>query len=174
MKSPVQFVAGAAVILVAAILLGVPLTGLLPEGAVASPARTPDSRVEIAQVVSAWADAYRNSDPRGLAGLYSDDAVSALGGASEHSGRAAILAAAARNMSAYAFTVTLDVSELELAGDTAWATGDLRLNATPRTSGAARENAGRYMVVFKRGADGRWRIHREMHYSQASLFPDAS
>jgi uncharacterized protein (TIGR02246 family) len=174
MKSPVQFVAGAAVILVAAVLLGVPLAGLLPEGAVASPARKPDARDEIAQVVSAWAEAYRAGDARSLAGLYSEDAVSVVGRAGQHSGRAAILAAAKKNMDDFAFTAMLDVSEVELAGNTAWAAGELRLNAKSRKGGAPLENTGRYLAVFKRGADGRWRIHRDMHYRQPNLFPGAS
>lgn len=174
MKSPVQFAAGAAVLLIAAVLLGVPLAGVLPEGAAASTDVAQDHRMEIRRLVESWAQAYRTGEAERLEGLYSEDAVSVRDGATPLDGRRAILAAAAADMSAFEFTVQVDLDEIELSGNTAWAMGRLTMNATPGAKGASTTYGSHYMAVFSRGADGKWRIHRDMQRRTSPLFAEAS
>lgn len=174
MKSPVQFVAGAAVFLIAAVLLGVPLAGFLPDGVAASTKVAQGHEAEIRNIVEQWADAYRMGDAQPLEALYSADAVSVRDGAAPLKGRKAILAAAAADMAAFKFSVKLDLNEIELSGNTAWAIGRLDMKAVPRTVGASADYGSHYMAVFTRGADGKWRIHRDMQRRTSALFADAS
>jgi uncharacterized protein (TIGR02246 family) len=173
MKSPVQFVAGAAVLLIAAVLLGLPLAGVLPDGAAAGTNVARDHRTEIRGLVDAWAQAWRAGEPERLENLYSADAVSMRDGAAPLDGRAAILAAAAADMAAFDFTVKLHLDEVELSGNTAWAMGRIDMQATPR-SGAHADFGSHYMAVFTRGADGKWRIHRDMQRRAPALFARSS
>jgi uncharacterized protein (TIGR02246 family) len=174
MKSPVQFVAGAAVLLIAAILLGLPLAGVLPDGAAASTEEARDHRTEIRGLAERWAQAYRAGDAGLLDSLYSEDAVSVRDGAAPLDGRRAILAAAEADMAAFDFSVKLDLSEIELSGNTAWAMGRLDMKASPYAEGAEANFGSHYMAVFTRGADGKWRIHRDMQRRANALFAKAS
>ncbi len=174
MKSPVQFAAGAAVLLIAAILLGLPLAGVLPEGAAASTELAQDHRMEIRRLVDRWAHAYRTGEAERLDGLYSEDAVSVRDGAAPLNGRRAILAAAAADMAAFKFTVEVDLNEIELSGNTAWAMGRLDMRASPRAQRAGTDYGSHYMAVFTRGADGKWHIHRDMQRRTSPLFAEAS
>lgn len=174
MKSPVQFVAGATVLLIAAVLLGLPLAGVLPDGAAASTEVARDHRTEIHGLVDRWTEAYRTGEVERLEGLYSEDAVSVRDGAAPLAGRKAILAAAAADMATFDFSVTLDLDEIEFSGNTAWAMGRLDMRAAPRTEGVEAKYGSHYMVVFTRGADGKWRIHRDMQGRTSAFFADAS
>jgi len=174
MKSPVQFVAGAAVLIIAAVLLGLPLAGVLPNGAEASTQVAQDHRTEIRSLVDRWTEAYRAGEVDLLEGLYSEDAVSVRDGAAPLAGRRAILAAAARDMAAFDFSVKLDLDEVEFSGNTAWAMGRLDMRASPRMAGVEAKYGSHYMVVFTRGADGKWRIHRDMQGRTSAFFADAS
>lgn len=174
MKSPVQFVAGATVLLIAAVLLGLPLAGALPQGAAASTEEARDHRTEIRDIVDRWAEAYRTGEAERLKGLYSADAVSVRDGEAPLTGRKAIFAAAAADMAAFKFSVRLDLNEIELSGNTAWAIGRLEMKAEPRTVGSSADYGSHYMAVFTRGPDGKWRIHRDMQRRTSALFADAS
>ncbi|MFP3945007.1 MAG: YybH family protein [Alphaproteobacteria bacterium] len=174
MKSPVQFAAGATVLLIAAVLLGLPLAGVLPKGAAASTDEAQDHRMEIRRIVESWAQAYRTGEVERLEGLYSVNAVSVRDGAAPLTGRRDILAAAAADMAAFDFTVKVDLNEIELSGNTAWAMGRLTMKAAARAKGVSASYGSHYMAVFTRGADGKWRIHRDMQRRTSALFAEAS
>ena len=161
-------------LLIAAVLLGLPLAGALPNGAAASTEVAQEHRVEIRSIVEQWAEAYRTGEAERLEGLYSENAVSVRDGAAPLAGRKAILAAAAADMAAFTFSVKLDLNEIELSGNTAWAMGRLEMKAEPRTVGSSTDYGSHYMAVFSRGADGRWRIHRDMQRRTSPLFAEAS
>lgn len=174
MKSPVQIVAGATVLLIAAILLGLPLTGVLPSGAAAGTDAAQDYRTEIRALVDAWAGAWDVGQPERLRNLYSEDAMSMRDGSAPLDGRAAILAAAEADMAAFDFDVKLHLNEIELTGNTAWAMGRLDMKALPRAAGLHADFGSHYMAVFTRGADGKWRIHRDIQRREPSLFRKSS
>ena len=96
-------------------------------------------------------------DYAGLAALYTEDAKLLPPDAPIIAGRKAIeefwrAAAAALGL----ISVTLKTQDLEVSGDIACETGEAELTLG---SGAAKV---KYLVVWRRGGDGRWRMHRDI------------
>lgn len=61
--------------------------------------------------------------------------------------------------------VDIEVTEREIvvAGDIAWFIGDFKVTYRPKDGAAVPETEmGRSMILFKRGDDGRWRVHRDI------------
>jgi len=54
-----------------------------------------------------------------------------------------------------------DVQEITVTGDLAICWNRLEVDVTPVTSGNARRYGGYALTVFRRGADGQWRVWRD-------------
>ena len=96
-------------------------------------------------------------DYAGLAALYTDNAKLLPPDAPFVSGRKAIeefWRAAAASLGL--ISVALKTQDLEVSGDIACETGeaDLTLNSGPAKV--------KYLVVWRRGGDGQWRLHRDI------------
>jgi len=62
-------------------------------------------------------------------------------------------------------SVDIDVTEREIVvnGDIAWFIGDFRVTYTsPDAATPSRTEFGRSLILFRRDADGRWRVHRDI------------
>jgi len=57
------------------------------------------------------------------------------------------------------FTITN--KEVEVSGDLGFASGTYSFAATPREGGDQVQFEGKYLTIFKRQADGSWRIYRD-------------
>jgi uncharacterized protein (TIGR02246 family) len=106
----------------------------------------------------ALAEAFEDPDPTAWASSYTDDAIFAGPGTPTIEGRAAFLAAAEQ--------VTISsmqiVAETTIgAGDFAATTGRVSWVNGPRDSGAPTTRR-RFLMVWRREPDGRWRIAREL------------
>jgi ketosteroid isomerase-like protein len=78
------------------------------------------------------------------------------------SGRAAIEAYQAKRLQARRYVdAVITTAELGVSGDLAWETGTNRVTIQQGES-APLTVTGRYLAVWKRGADGRWRIRAEL------------
>ena len=51
--------------------------------------------------------------------------------------------------------------EINVDGDLAYATARLDITVTPKNGGAAKHLSGNALSVFKRLADGKWRLFRD-------------
>jgi uncharacterized protein (TIGR02246 family) len=110
-----------------------------------------------------WARLYSAGDVDGMADLYEADAWLMTAGVPLLRGRDAIL-------DYFRGRVALPVDarwafreeDLSIDGDTGTLVSQYWLTVTPKAGGAARSFAGRSLLVYKRGEDGRWRIWRDM------------
>jgi ketosteroid isomerase-like protein len=117
----------------------------------------PTSREDIAAANKRFGALVEKRDFAGLAACYTDDAQLLPPGSPPVNGRAAIgpfweKAVAALGVKA----ATLTTRELEVHGDTAHEVGDGLLKTTKCDAKV------KYLVVWKREADGIWKMHRDI------------
>lgn len=135
---------------------------LLPVGA---PAQTSDS-TEIAAASHQFSAAYVRGDTATIRELYTPDAV-LLPPASEVRGRDAIVRYFAPGPRRENVSHAMESSELRIDGDVAVDVGTWR-NVWRIDGGPAQEAADRYLVVWRRGGDGAWRIEYDMWHRPSS------
>lgn len=58
---------------------------------------------------------------------------------------------------------TSELDEVVVAGDIAHTIARDRLSVTPRTGGESVELAGRRLTIYRKQADGRWLLARDIH-----------
>lgn len=120
-----------------------------------------DVRRAIERGAAAWGDAVNRGDVNALAALYTTDALLMPPGAESVRGRAAVGEFLGGLLSYSPRDVALTVDEVDVCGDTAYEVGSYTMSLQP--PGQARfTDRGKYIVVWKRGADGSWRIHRDI------------
>jgi uncharacterized protein (TIGR02246 family) len=107
---------------------------------------------------AALAEAFEDSDPTAWVSCYTEDAVFVGPGSPAIEGRAALLAVAPQvTMSSLEIVADSTIG----AGDFAATTGRATWVSGPKDSGAPTIRR-RLLMVWRRDADGRWRIAREL------------
>lgn len=122
-----------------------------------------NARAEIAAANAEFARAMVSGDSGAMAAVFAEDGV--IIPAMEPgfvSGRAEIEAYQARRLQARRYLdATITTVQLEASGDQAWETGTNRVTVQQGDS-APVTVTGRYLAVWKRGPDGRWRIRADL------------
>lgn len=144
------------------------LSSCRPEPAAIAPnGASPDTRQAIQAADEAWSRANIAGDTAAMNDLYVQDVVSMQAGAADIVGKSAMAADFARTVATRTDTVlrieTVIVS-LEQSGDLAWESGHVTLTRRPRDSATVVPRSARfkYITFWQRGADGRWRIRRDL------------
>ncbi|HEU4463559.1 MAG TPA: nuclear transport factor 2 family protein [Gemmatimonadota bacterium] len=128
-----------------------------------APARgqdAPDAGAAFDRVYEEFSRAYRDGDPAGVAALYTDDAWYLAPGDSIQRGE---VLRHFEWLSSYepgrGPVVEFEIVDRAVTGDLGYDVGYYRI----RAAGAPEESAsgGKFIVVWKRGADGTWRIHAD-------------
>jgi uncharacterized protein (TIGR02246 family) len=152
--------AGCALLLVAATLVGG-----CAHATVAPPAGGDQTGVlaEIAAANAEYARALERGDAPGMAALFTEDGeVIPATQRGAVSGRAAIEAYHASRIAGRRYAdVAITTSELGVSGDLAWESGTTQLTVR-QGEGAPVTLTGRYLAVWKRDVDRRWRIRVEL------------
>jgi len=118
---------------------------------------TEDERA-IRELIATWMRASIAGDTDTVLSLMADDAVFMVAG-QEPFGKTAF-AAAANGMRGMRLEGTSEVRELQVRGDMAFARTYLQVTLTP-ASGPPVRRAGYAMTIFRKGADGLWRLARD-------------
>lgn len=111
-----------------------------------------------------WSAAFLAGDAKAISNLYTEDGASIPGSGEWDRGRAAIAAGMQRQFDSASFTAREDVTEevIPVGPDHAFEVGHYSSTGTPKAGGAARTETGRYVVLWRRDADGAWRLHRDL------------
>jgi uncharacterized protein (TIGR02246 family) len=112
-----------------------------------------------------YSAAYNANDAAAVANLYADDAVSMGNHQATLEGKQAIQAYLQGQFEQNTVAMTISPQETEIAGDWAYDRGTFTITLTPKAKGKAAEDAGRYIVVLKKQADGSWKVYREIDNS---------
>ena len=121
-------------------------------------ALSPSDIAGIRAAEEALAAAFEDPDPTAWVASYTDDAIFAAPGVPTIEGRTALLAAAAQ----------ITISSMEIVADSTIGVGGFAATtgrgswvSGPTGSGAPTTRR-RFLMVWRRGSDGRWRIAREL------------
>lgn len=108
----------------------------------------------------AWIEAVNRTDLDAYADVVCDDVVWIPPGQDAVQGRATFRDWLAPFFEAYAYAFDVDDAEVRMAGAWAVETGEFRSRMTSRATGEMLEHAGRFVLLWRREDDGRWRIER--------------
>lgn len=109
-----------------------------------------------------WAEYYQAEDLDGLMTLYVDDVVVALHGQPALFGKESVREYFAARLGTADTTFELNYEVVEVHGDIAYIISQYWLRAVNKESGDLFKDAGRSMLVYKKGEDGRWRIAADL------------
>ena len=112
----------------------------------------------IRELIGTWMRASMAGDTDTVLSLMADDVVFMVSG-QEPFGKTAFAAAADR-MRGMRLEGTAEVRELQVQGDLAYSRTYLQVTMTP-SSGLAVRRRGYAMTIFRKGADGLWRLARD-------------
>jgi uncharacterized protein (TIGR02246 family) len=136
-------------------------TALVLVLALAASASANSPRENIEEALATFAAAFNGGDGAGVAALYTDDAALLPPGGERVDGRAAIETFWQGAIDGGLTNLTLRVVEVEAKGDIAYEVGALSLQV-PGEDGQPVTVEGKYIVVWQKGADGTWRLHRDI------------
>jgi uncharacterized protein (TIGR02246 family) len=135
-------------------IAGLAIVGLI---GLTVPAAAEDVRHAVEQANARMIAAFKAGDAAAIANLYAEDAKMLPPDASEVAGRQQIQELWQSWIDAGLKDLTLDVSEVEASGDLAYEIGDFSLQA-PDDNDTMVTTTGNYLVVWKHGSDGTWRL----------------
>ena len=124
---------------------------------------TPEARAEIdralEQVYLRFTEAYRRADPAAVADLYAEDAYYLQPGRELLRGRSEIRASFEAFLGRFPAggpgpEISFEVIDRDVRGDLAYDIGYFRLGTQPAPG-------GKFIVIWKRGIDGQWRLHAD-------------
>ncbi|MFN2398526.1 MAG: SgcJ/EcaC family oxidoreductase [Gemmatimonadaceae bacterium] len=110
-----------------------------------------------------WSAAYLARNASGVAALYTEDGAQVQPNGDSFRGHDAITKAMQAQFDTLAVTTREDITEEVFAvGDYAVEIGRYSSQGTHKTDNTPRSSAGRYMVLWQKGGDGVWRLHRDI------------
>lgn len=127
----------------------------------AAPARAQSAQASIEAALVEFAKAFNGKDAAAVAAQYTEDAALLPPDAARVDGRANIEKFWKGAMDAGLTDLALKAVEVEESGDLAYEVGTVTFKM-PGEGGALTEAAGKYIVVWKKGPDGSWRLHRDI------------
>lgn len=137
---------------------------------VALPARSgepaPDDSAEagkIRAVGKAWMAAYQAGDYDAIPDLYTEDAWIMPRGRPRIVGREQLRKALGGLAAGRDVDIAITERELVVDGDLAWFISDFRVTyGTADDAVPPKTEFGRSLIIYRKGADGRWRVHRDI------------
>jgi uncharacterized protein (TIGR02246 family) len=117
--------------------------------------------IALGEIYAAMVAAFEAGDAAVLAAMHTADAALIEPDKDPIRGRAAIEAALGTWFERFAFSAgRWEIWETEVLGDTAWDLTLFELQARGLSDGAIRSERWKQLCLWRRQADGRWRLHR--------------
>ncbi len=118
-------------------------------------------RDSIEATLKTFVESLNGGDAAGVAAHYTDDAALLPPDAARVDGREGIQGVWQALIDAGVRDVAVTTQEVDDFGDVANDVGTISATA-PSEDGGRVQLAGKYVVVWKRGGDGTWRLHRDI------------
>lgn len=133
----------------------------------APPAAPPVDEAALRDTIQArereWSAAFIAGDAAAIANLYTEDGAQVQPAGDWFRGREAITTGMKKQLDTLNVTAREDITEeVIVAGDYVVEFGHYMLAATSKNGNKPVTGAGRYMVLWRKDADGQWRLHRDI------------
>jgi uncharacterized protein (TIGR02246 family) len=143
------------------------LAGCAPAAAPPAPPAQPvaDAPADIAALNAARAAfmaGYEKGDAEAIGNLYTPDAISEPNNQPTLEGRDAIVASLKSMFEQVSVKTVLTPEETRTLGNVGLDRGHYTVTVTPKAGAPTTSAEGRYMVVYVKGADGTWKVSRDM------------
>lgn len=135
----------------------------------ASEANSEAVRAHVDQFVSAW----NSADNATVSSMIAEGAVLLPPDGPVLKGRDAILPVLAQTYDVALSQQSAAVDEVIMIGDYAYARGTWSIEPTPEASADVEATAGRWSVIYERGADEGWQVWRWMWNQPSAAIPSA-
>jgi uncharacterized protein (TIGR02246 family) len=110
-----------------------------------------------------WSAAFLAGDATAIANLYTEDGAQVQPAGDWYRGREAITAGMKKQLDTLNVTAREDIpEEVIVAGDYIVEFGNYSYTATTKKGNKPVSAAGRYVVLWRKDADGQWRLHRDL------------
>jgi len=136
-----------------------------PEAAAAVPAAVDTAALKLAIQAreKEWSAAFLAGNAAGVAALYTEDGASVPATGDLDRGRAGIAKSIAKELDSLNVTGREDITEeVTPVGNYAIEIGHYTYTGMDKVSKAPASGSGRYMVIWRKDADGVWRLHRDI------------
>jgi uncharacterized protein (TIGR02246 family) len=122
---------------------------------------TQDDKQNIRQSVDTWLAASKKGDLSTMLDLLADDVLFIVPG-KEPFGKDEFAAANRAQMKDMEMDATIDIKEIEVAGQWAWMRSFLKVTFT--REGKTAKHSGHILTVWQKNSDGRWVIKRDANF----------
>lgn len=122
---------------------------------------THDDKQTIRQSVDTWLAAGKKGDLSTMLDLLADDVLFIVPG-KEPFGKHEFAAANRAQMKDMEMDATIDIKEIEVAGQWAWMRSFLKVTFT--REGKTAKHSGHILTVWQKNSDGRWVIKRDANF----------
>lgn len=155
------------------ISLAVLVSGCGPGAQESDPAAEAAQQAEdVAAITSAFDEAVaalHAGDAAALAAFFTEDAIRMAPNQPADIGREAIQSIFETVFDQFTLKLTAQTEEVEVAGDWAFARLNYTETATPKAGGEPIEDNAKWLMIFRRGPDGSWKVSHEIWNSDNPL-----
>ena len=137
-------------------------------------ANAPADLQSIETLRNAFASAYMAGNADAIGALYTDDAVTQTNMQATATGRPAIIEQLKGTFSQFNLKMDITPEETHTLGNSGWERGRYTMSMSPKAGGAPMAMDGRYMILLEKGADGSWKLSRDMDNTATPPAPPAA
>jgi uncharacterized protein (TIGR02246 family) len=120
---------------------------------------------EIRRAVEEFVTAFNAGDMSRILGIFTDDLIDMSAGEPTRTGQAArehFLSRVTETHAKYSPHLVITIDEIQVVSNWAYDRGSLTVKLVPRGGGETSFVRQRYLEIWRRGSDGKWRIAIEM------------
>ena len=119
-------------------------------------------RAEVEEIFATYSATNRNKDVEGWMALWDEGGIKMVPNLPSICGKSAIREFKhKKSQSPDDMEMTIKVEDTQLSGDFGFAHGTYFVSITPQGGGAAKSMEGKYLTIFRKQADGAWKIYRD-------------
>jgi uncharacterized protein (TIGR02246 family) len=168
-----MFRPASALFLVAGVLFAMSQSGCMraPTAATTMPDTRALDEKAIRDSEAAWVKAFATKEPEKAAAFYADDAASMLPDTPLMTGKQAIITGMKPELGDPNFKLVFAPTKVEIAksGDIAYSQGTFEYTTTDPKTQKPVSQAGNYVEVYKKQADGTWKVEEDIATEEAPL-----